>query len=114
MGGGIARVDCACMRRVAQTRVRRLVACGGYFVLRYFVRGADDCGGGCYGKEVNMWFVKFLCGFIVVMCTISLLVGIIVFSIMYKRKKKEMREWQKYKDEHVAQFGKSNSANNNK
>ena len=59
-----------------------------------------------------MWFVKFLCGFIVVMCTISLLVGIIVFSVMYKRKKKEMREWQKYKDEHVVQFGKPNSTNN--
>lgn len=61
-----------------------------------------------------MWFVKFLCGFIVVMCTISLLVGIIVFSVMYKRKKKEMREWQKYKDEHVVQFGKSNLKKNNK
>ena len=61
-----------------------------------------------------MWFVKFLCGFIVVMCTISLLAGIIVFSVMYKRKKKEMREWQKYKDEHVVQFGKSNSTNKNK
>ena len=61
-----------------------------------------------------MWFIKFLCGFIVVMCTISLLVGIIVFSVMYKRKKKEMREWQKYKDEHIVQFGKSNSTNNNK
>ena len=59
-----------------------------------------------------MWFVKFLCVFIVVMCTISLLVGIIVFSVMKKKKKKEMREWQKYKDEHVVQFGKSNSTNN--
>ena len=53
-----------------------------------------------------MWFFKFLCGFIVVMCTISLLVSIIVFSVMCKRKKKEMREWQKYKDEHIVQFGK--------
>ena len=114
MGGGIARVDCVCMCRVAQTRVRRLVACGGYFILRCFVCWADDCGGGCDRKEVSMWFVKFLCGFIVVMCTISLLVGIIVFSVMYKRNKKEMREWQKYKDEHVVQFGKSNSANKNK
>ena len=61
-----------------------------------------------------MWFVKFLCGFIVVMCTISLLVGIIVFSVMYKRKKKEMREWQNYKDEHVVQFGKLNNTKNNK
>ena len=61
-----------------------------------------------------MWFVKFLCGFIVVMCTVSLLVCIIVFSVMYKKKKKEMSEWQKYKDEHVVQFGKLNSTNNNK
>ena len=114
MGGGISRVDCVCMCRVAQTRLRRVVAYCGYFVLRCFIGGVDDCGGGCDGKEVDMWFVKFLCGFIVVMCTISLLVGIIVFSVMYKRKKKEMSEWQKYKDEHVVQFGKSNSTNNNK
>ena len=114
MGGGIARVDCVCMFRVAQARMRRLVAYCGDFVLRYFVRWVDDCCGGCDGKEVSMWFVKFLCGFIVVMCTISLLVSIIVFSVMYKRKKKEMSEWQKYKDEHVVQFGKSNSSNNNK
>ena len=114
MGDMLARVNCVCMCRVAQARVRRLVAGGGCFTLRCFVRGVDDCGGGCDGKEVIMWFVKFLCGFIVVMCTISLLVSIIVFFVMYKRKKKEMREWQKYKDEHVVQFGKSNSANNNK
>ena len=114
MVGGIARVDCVCMCRVAQTRLRRLVAGCGYFVLLFFIRWAADCGGGCDRKEVSMWFVKFLCGFIVVMCTISLLVGIIVFSVMYKRKKKEMCEWQKYKDEHVVQFGKSNSANKNK
>ena len=112
MGGGIARVDCVCMLLVAQTRVRRVVAGGSDFVLRCFICWVDDCCGGCYRKEVSMWFVKFLCGFIVVMCTISLLVGIIVFSIMYKRKKKEMREWQKYKGEHVVQFGKSNSTNN--
>ena len=114
MGGGIALVYCACMRMVAYARVRRLVACCGCIVLWCFVCWADDCGGGFNRKEVDMWFVKFLCGFIVVMCTISLLVAIIVFSFMYKRKKKEMREWQKYKDEHVVQFGKSNSTNNNK
>ena len=112
MGYGIACVDCVCMLLVAQTRVLRLVAGGSDFVLRCFVGWDADCGGRCDGKEVSMWFVKFLCGFIVVMCTISLLVGIIVFSVMYKRKKKEMREWQKYKDEHVVQFGKSNSTNN--
>ena len=114
MGGGIACVDCVCMCRMAQTRVRRLVAYCGDFVLWCFVGRTTGRCGGCNGKEVIMWFVKFLCCFIVVMCTISLLVGIIVFSVMYKRKKKEMREWQKYKDEHVVQFGKSNSANNNK
>ena len=91
-----------------------MVAGGGYFILRCFIGGATDCGGGYDRKEVSMWFVKFLCGFIVVMCTISLLAGIIVFSVMYKRKKKEMREWQKYKDEHVVQFGKPNSTNKNK
>ena len=89
-----------------------MVAGGSCVFLRCFIGWVDGCGGGCDGKEVSMWFVKFLCGFIVVMCTISLLVGIIVFSVMYKRKKKEMREWQKYKDEHVVQFGKSNSTNN--
>ena len=114
MGDLFALVDWSCMLLVAPTRVRHLVAYCGDFVLLCFVGWATDCGGGCDGKEVSMWFVKFLCGFIVVMCTISLLVGIIVFSVMYKRKKKEMREWQKYKDEHVVQFGKSNSANNNK
>ena len=114
MGGGIACVDCVCMCRVAQTRVRRLVADCGCVILWCFIGWDDDCCGGCGRKEVIMWFVKFLCGFIVVMCTISLLVGIIVFSVMYKRKKKEMREWQKYKDEHVVQFGKSNSTNKNK
>ena len=61
-----------------------------------------------------MWFVKFLCSFIVVMCTISLLVFIIFFSVIYKREKKEMDEFKKWKDEHVVQFGKSNSTNNNK
>ena len=114
MGGGIACVYRACMCRVAQTRVRSFVAGGGCIFLRNFIGGADDCGGGCDGKEVIMWFVKFLCGFIVVMCTISLFAGIIVFSVMYKRKKEEMREWQKYKDEHVVQFGKSNLKKNNK
>ena len=114
MGDDIACVDFACVLLVAHARVRRLVACGSDFVLRCFICWAYDCCGGCDGKEVSMWFVKFLCGFIVVMCTISLLVGIIVFSVMYKRKKKEIREWQKYKDEHVVQFGKSNSTNNNK
>ena len=52
MGGCIARVDCVCMCRVAQTRVRNLVAGGGCVFLRCFVGGADDCGGGCDGKEV--------------------------------------------------------------
>ena len=113
MGVGIACVDCVCMCRVAQARVQRVVAYCGCVILWCFVVWVDDCGGGCDGKEVSMWFVKFLCGFIVVMCTISLLVGIIVFSIMYKRKKKEMREWKKYKDEHVVKYGKSNRTDQN-
>ena len=53
MGGSIARVDCACTCRVAQTRVRRLVAGGSDFVLRCFVGWVDGRGGGCDGKEVK-------------------------------------------------------------
>ena len=52
MGGGIALVDCVCVCRVAQTRLRRVVAGGGYFVLRCFIGGADGSGGGCDRKEV--------------------------------------------------------------
>ena len=67
MGGGIARVDCACMCRVAQTRVRRVVADCGCIFLWYFVRRADDCGGGCDGKEVDMEMILCVafCAFIV-------------------------------------------------
>ena len=54
MGGGIARVDLFCMLLVAQTRVRRMVACGGCIILRYFVGWVDDCCGGCDRKEVSM------------------------------------------------------------
>ena len=54
MGGGIARVDWACMLLVAPTRVRRVVAGGSDFVLRYFVCRIDDCGGGCDRKEVDV------------------------------------------------------------
>ena len=71
MGGSIACVDCACVLLVAQTRLRRFVAGGGDFVLRCFVGGADDCGGGCDGKEVDME-VLFCVGFF------SFLVGIII------------------------------------
>ena len=71
MGGGIARVDCVCMCRVAQTRVRRLVACGGCIVLWCFVGWVDDCCGGFDGKEVIME-VLFCVGFF------SFLVGIII------------------------------------
>ena len=52
MGDMLAHVDCVCMLLVAQTRVRRFVADCGYFILRCFVGWADDCGGGCYRKEV--------------------------------------------------------------
>ena len=53
MGDVFARVDCVCMCRVAQTRVRRLVAGGSDFVLRCFVGWVDDCGGGYDRKEVK-------------------------------------------------------------
>ena len=52
MGGGIARVDCVCVCRVAQTRVWRLVDGVGCIVLWCFIGWVDDCGGGCDGKEV--------------------------------------------------------------
>ena len=58
MGGGIARVDCVCVCRVAHARMRRLVAYCGNFVLWYFILWAAYCGGGCDGKEVN------ICGFL--------------------------------------------------
>ena len=54
MGGGIARVDCACMLLAEPTRVRRLVADGSDFFLRYFIGWVDDCGGGCDRKEVKL------------------------------------------------------------
>ena len=54
MGDMLAHVDCVCMLLVAQTRLRRMVAGGGYFVLWFFVRGVDDCCGGCDGKEVEL------------------------------------------------------------
>ena len=53
MGVCIACVDFVCMLLVAQTRVRRVVAGCGCIVLRCFVGGVDDCGGGCDGKEVE-------------------------------------------------------------
>ena len=62
-----ARVDCVCMCRVAQTRVRRLVACCGDFVLRCFVGWIDDCGGGCDRKEVIMWYL-YVIGAIALFC----------------------------------------------
>ena len=54
MGGGIARVDCVCVCRVAQTRVWRLVDGVGCIVLWCFIGWVDDCGGGCDGKEVEV------------------------------------------------------------
>ena len=37
----------------------RFVAGGSDFVLRCFVGWADDCGGGCNGKEVSMWSPEY-------------------------------------------------------
>ena len=54
MGDDIACVDLFCVLLVAQTRVRRLVACGGCIFLRNFVGWVDDCGGGCDRKEVEV------------------------------------------------------------
>ena len=82
MGCGVALVDCACVLLLAQTRVRRLVACGGYFVLWYFVGGAADCGGGCYGKEVIMEMILFaFFGFIIGIIVGASVAGIVASSI---------------------------------
>ena len=82
MGGGIARVDCACVLLVAQTRLRRLVACGSDFVLRNFFRGDDDCGGGCDGKEVSMEMILFaFFGFVLGLIVGASVAGIVASSI---------------------------------
>ena len=82
MGGGIARVDYVCMCRVAHTRMRRLVACGGYFVLRSFVGWDYDCGGGCYGKEVIMEMLLFaFFGFVIGIIVGASVAGIVASSI---------------------------------
>ena len=54
VGGVVARADCVCMCRVAQTRMRSLVADCGCVILWCFVGWVDDCCGGCDGKEVNV------------------------------------------------------------
>lgn len=78
----LARVDCVCMCRVAQTRVWRVVAGGGYFVLWYFVRRDDDCGRGCIGKEVIMEILVFaFFGFIFGVIIGASVAGIVASSI---------------------------------
>ena len=82
MGGGIARVDCVCVLLVAQTRLRRLVAGGSDFVLRCFVGGVDDCGGGCDGKEVSMEMILFaFFGFVLGLIVGASVAGIVASSI---------------------------------
>ena len=82
MGGGIACVDCVCMCRVAQTRVRRVVAGSGDFVLRCFVGWVDDCGGGCDGKEVIMEMILFaFFGFVLGLIVGASVAGIVASSI---------------------------------
>lgn len=82
MGGGISRVDCVCMCRVAQTRVRRLVAYCGDFVLWCFVGWVDDCGGGCIRKEVIMEMILFaFFGFILGVIVGASVAGIVANSI---------------------------------
>ena len=82
MGGGIARVDCVCMCRVAQTRVRRLVAGGSDFVLRCFVRWAYDCSGGYDRKEVSMEMILFaFFGFVLGLIVGASVAGIVASSI---------------------------------
>ena len=87
MGGGIARVDCVCMCRVAQTRVRRLVADCGNFVLRCFVGWDDDCGGGFDGKEVIMWYLYVI--FAIVLFCFGGLFALAILDIFQKDKQEE-------------------------
>lgn len=82
MDVGIARSDCVCMCRVAQTRVRRVVACGGCIVLWCFVGRVDDCGGGCIRKEVIMGMILFaFFGFIFGVIVGAGVAGIVANSI---------------------------------
>ena len=82
MGGGIARVDCACMLLVAQTRVRRVVAGGGDFVLWFFVGWVDDCCGGYDRKEVIMEMILFaFFGFVLGLIVGASVAGIVASSI---------------------------------
>ena len=82
MGDVFARVDCACMLLVAPTRVRRLVAGGGDFVLRCFVGRVDDCGGGYDRKEVSMEMILFaFFGFVLGLIVGASVAGIVASSI---------------------------------
>lgn len=82
MGDILAHVNCVCVLLVAQTRLRRLVADCGNFVLRCFVRWATGCGGGCDGKEVIMEMILFaFFGFILGVIIGSVVAGIVANSI---------------------------------
>ena len=82
MGDDIACVDFACVLLVAPTRVRRLVAGGSDFILRFFICWDDDCGGGCDGKEVIMEMILFaFFGFIIGLIVGASVAGIVASSI---------------------------------
>ena len=79
----LACVDCVCMCRVAQARMRRVVADCGYFILRCFVGWVDDCCGGYDGKEVDME-VLFCVGFFAFLLGLTVgasVAGIVAYSI---------------------------------
>ena len=70
------------MCRVAQTRLRRLVAGGCCIVLWYFVGGAADCGGGYDRKEVIMEIILFaFFGFVLGLIVGASVAGIVASSI---------------------------------
>ena len=70
------------MCRVAQTRLRNLVAGGGDFVLWCFVGGDDDCGGRYDRKEVIMEMILFaFFGFILGVIVGAGVAGIVANSI---------------------------------
>ena len=75
------------MLLVAQTRLRRLVAGGCYFVLRCFIGGADGCCGGCDGKEVIMWYLYLLCA--IVGFSFGGLLALLIFDLFQNDKQEE-------------------------
>ena len=67
--------------------MRRVVAGGSGVVLRCFVGWDDDCGGGCDGKEVSMWYLYLLCA--IVGLSFGGLFVLFIFDFFQKDKQEE-------------------------